>query len=645
MATVIPEHLPTRATIGEKRIHSILRRLPDDWIAYWEPDIGGCCPDFVVVAPGLGVLVIEDKCWYPRTILEGDRNSILIATRQDSKRVNHPARQVREYFHRFVSTVEQQPYGKRFVRSSGPSKGKLNFPVSHIVTLSNISSTQLNDPQRIFLAPLFDSDRTVTRDQLDKWTTLPEAELVSAIRVLFEPFKAIPAFTDDEIKALRMIINPQVDLDAQFRTEDLLSAPRPIDDQQDVLAVFDQRQEKCAMNVGEGHRILFGVAGSGKTLILLTRARVLAKQNPDAEILLTCYNKALAVWMAQHLEAYPNITVKTFHGWGCRNGIAFSKDSAQYGETFLKSLVEGRGDAGRFDAVLVDEAQDFEPSWFKCVLASMKDSENGDLLIVADGAQSLYSRSRISWKELGIKAQGRTHSQRFDLDRNYRNSTEILSLAETFATRTEMQAGPDEDDSIRAVRVDPRLCHRGTGASPLLFIRSSWEDEVDATVGIVKRMLEGRWSDRSMAPLQPEEIAILYPGASTAQKQMLEELPEKILSSCGVGAAWDEVMSGDKANRVQIRTIHSSKGLQYRAVVILWAGFRPNQDRDVTKEAAEIVDRRLLYVGMTRAESFLAMTSSGYSPYIVDIENSPACTVIHRTAESQPQPQPLELAG
>ncbi|MCG8599250.1 MAG: AAA family ATPase [Verrucomicrobiales bacterium] len=636
MATVNPEHLPTRATAGEKRIHEILRRLPSEWFVYWEPDIGGLYPDFVIIAPGRGVLIIEDKSWYPRTIRKGDSNEIVISTTGGvPKKVKHPARQVREYFHRFLDTLEKQRFGKRFVKPAGPFEGRLNFPVARIVTLSNISSAQLHDPERN-LAAIFPSEKTVTRDQLDEWASLSEDELVSVIGKCFHPFKAIAPFTTDEINALRMTINPQIDLEAQFRTDDILSAPRPIDDQQDVLAVFDGRQEKYAMNVGEGHRILFGVAGSGKTLILLTRARLLAKQNPEAEILLTCYNRALSMWMARHLKDCPNVTVMNFHSWGRRNGVVFTKETAEhFGETFLEVLSEGRGDAGRFDAVLVDEAQDFEPGWFRCLLASMKDPENGDLLIVADGAQSLYSRSKISWKELGIKAQGRTHSQRFDLNRNYRNSTEILSLAETFATRTELQAGADSDDSIRAVRVDPTLGYRGTGASPLLLIRHSWEDEVEAVIGLVKRMLDGRWCDRTMAPLQPGEIAILYPRATSAQKRMLEELPGKLSEACQVSATRGTASSGDPANSVQIQTIHSSKGLQFRAVILLWAGIKPYQIDSDTGETTEITDRRLLYVGMTRAESFLAITSSGYSPYVVDMEESPACTVLHQKARAQ----------
>jgi superfamily I DNA and RNA helicase len=37
---------------------------------------------------------------------------------------------------------------------------------------------------------------------------------------------------------------------------------------------MDMEQEKLARNLGEGHRIIHGVAGSGKTLILAYRAMI-----------------------------------------------------------------------------------------------------------------------------------------------------------------------------------------------------------------------------------------------------------------------------------------------------------------------------------------------------------------------------------
>jgi len=635
MATVIPEHLPSRATRGEEKIHTILQRLPEHWQAWWEPDLGGRYPDFVLLAPELGILVIEDKYWRPGTILAGDHDSILIKTKTpDRTRVQHPAKQVRDYAFQLMNLVKTLRYGERFLRTHGPHEGKLTFPIATLVTFSNITYDQLHDPNRE-LAPLFNSSNTITRDRLDAWLTLSQKELVAEFERFFARFWSIPPLDAGERKALRMIINPQVGFEDQFCTDEFLESPRAIDDQQNILKAFDERQEKCAMNVGEGHRILFGVAGSGKTLILMTRARLLAKQNPDAQILLTCYNRALADWIAGLLKDFPNVTVTNFHRWGVQHQIPFSNRSdSEYGAALLARLEDGARDSRRFDAILVDEAQDFEPNWFSCLLAAMKDRENGDLLIVADAAQGLYRRSKISWKSLGIKASGRSHSQIYDLDRNYRNSSEILTLAETFATRSTMNLSGDEGDSLRAVRIDARSAYRGTGASPLLFLRNSWEEEVATAAALIKRLIAGNWNDRAMAPLKAHEIAILYPRANTRQKELLGRLPEMIHDTAAVGATWKETVSGGAPSRVKIETIHASKGLQYRAVIILWTGIQPFAGTPEKQLENEQLDRRLLYVGMTRAESFLAMTASGRSPYVEDFMNSPACVVLRRTQKA-----------
>jgi hypothetical protein len=199
-----------------------------------------------------------------------------------------------------------------------------------------------------------------------------------------------------------------------------------------------------------------------------------------------------------------------------------------------------------------------------------------------------------------------------------------------------MRQSSDDDDSMRFVRIDPRSAYRGSGASPLLFRSHSWEDEISDMVGMVSSLLEGRWNGRSMPALKAHEIGILYPRACERQKELLETLPEQIHESCGVGAVWQGVATGDANSHVKIETIHASKGLQYRAVIILWAGILPFGNSADDKLENEKFDRRLLYGGMTRAESFLAITASGQSPYVADMADSPACTVIPREKISRP---------
>jgi len=50
-----------------------------------------------------------------------------------------------------------------------------------------------------------------------------------------------------------------------------------------------------------------------------------------------------------------------------------------------------------------------------------------------DGSQSLYRKRDFTWVDAGIHARGRVINRKFDLDRNYRNTAEILRAARTFA--------------------------------------------------------------------------------------------------------------------------------------------------------------------------------------------------------------------
>ena len=44
----------------------------------------------------------------------------------------------------------------------------------------------------------------------------------------------------------------------------------------DLMQVMDLQQEQLARSLGDGHRVIHGVAGSGKTMILIYRAEQLA---------------------------------------------------------------------------------------------------------------------------------------------------------------------------------------------------------------------------------------------------------------------------------------------------------------------------------------------------------------------------------
>ena len=85
----------------------------------------------------------------------------------------------------------------------------------------------------------------------------------------------------------------------------------------DLLKVMDMQQEQLARSLGEGHRVIHGVAGSGKTLILGYRCLYLAKVL-HKPILVLCFNITLAARLRSIMEdkeINDRVHVYHFHDW------------------------------------------------------------------------------------------------------------------------------------------------------------------------------------------------------------------------------------------------------------------------------------------------------------------------------------------
>jgi DNA-binding Xre family transcriptional regulator len=91
----------------------------------------------------------------------------------------------------------------------------------------------------------------------------------------------------------------------------------------------------------------------------------LAAQDPNKQVLILCFNRALAEYFQRLFEQTANVTCLNFHQWGSqRNGVRFkeAEDEEAFGERLLQRLQHGEGDAHKYDTVFIDEAQDFSKS-------------------------------------------------------------------------------------------------------------------------------------------------------------------------------------------------------------------------------------------------------------------------------------------
>jgi hypothetical protein len=490
MAETIPETLPSTSTAGEKRVFAALAKLPDDCLIYYEPVVARRYPDLIAILPNIGALIIEVKDWRLAELSQVTPETVTIMRRGAETTAIHPRKLARGYMLRLMDECRRHPRAELLIQRDGPYAGRYSFPFCHIVILSNINRSQI-DREAPELTNVFPPGVTITRDELAAWETLDADALLARLKASFDPWWPFPKLTQAQVDVFRSLVHPEIVIRAG----------------ETDLAVLDLRQERNARALGDGHRIVYGVAGSGKTVLLIARAKLLAEE-PEKRILVLCYNRLLATHLAAALAGHRRVRVTTFHRWGVRCGLDFrdGEDDGAFGERLLAWLQNGARDCGRFDAVLIDEAQDWPCSWFQCAKAALKEPDTGDLLIVGDGSQSLYRKRDFTWADAGIHATGRVINKRFDLDRNYRNTSEILRAARSFSVR---QAGGA--DGMLALPVEPETAIR-SGPEPWLIRLDDAGSEVHYAAALIETWLRGGIEINGRRQrIRPSDIAVLYP--------------------------------------------------------------------------------------------------------------------------------------
>lgn len=381
----------------------------------------------------------------------------------------------------------------------------------------------------------------------------------------------------------------------------------------DLLKVMDLQQEQLARNLGEGHRVIHGVAGSGKTLILGYRCERLAPllQKP---ILVLCYNTVLAAKLQAAIKLKnlaERVNVRTFHAW-CRDQLRlYNVTMPASGDTFYDAVVDSviagvdRGQIPRaqYGAVLIDEGHDFRPEWLK-VVTQMVDPSTNSLLVLFDDAQSIYeskTKRKFSFSSVGIQAQGRTTILRL----NYRNTSDVLSVAYDFA-KDYMTPAEAEEDGVPMIR--PQSAGR-RGPLPVLN-------------QLANLKLEGDFIARELAAINKEgwpwrEMAVLY------RARFIGEETTKRLRAAGIPVQWlgeenRKRRFDPSEDSVKVMTMHSSKGLEFPAVAIPGLGYMPFRDQDPQEEA------KLLYVAMTRALEVLLMTCHQETEFVTRLKQARA---------------------
>jgi len=304
-----------------------------------------------------------------------------------------------------------------------------------------------------------------------------------------------------------------------------------------------------------------GGAGSGKTVLALQQAKDLTRgrsgERPPQRVALICYSIGLAEylkrevagWHRNHRPAFVGTFEEFGRQWGAPTGTR--EDSEFWEETLprmMGDLAAELPDGKKYDAVIVDEAQDFADGWWRPVLASLRDEVEGGVSVYSDENQRIfarYGRPPVALVPLV-------------LDHNLRNTKQIHG-----------SFGP---------LAPSRMYARGGEGPDVRFVPASAEDALGAADDEVDRLIDDGWS--------PGNICLLTTGHRHPMQQEATDFH-------GQQGYWRTFWEGDD---VFYGHVLGCKGLERKAVVLC---LNESEARDRSRER--------LYVGMSRATDMLVV--------------------------------------
>lgn len=525
MARLIPKISVEEITLKPERdvARALVEKLPNDCIVYhsypWlRPErndrdtktfLKEGEADFVIIVPSHGILILEVKGGVIQYEPE-DRRWVRVLGNGQIKGITDPFEQGRKSKHYLKDAIITAGYATR---------GSLPFTIGHAVIFPDCQyrgeMPPGADPAVLFSSPDLEFlDRRV-KDALNHWCCVPNPGRLET----------------EDLRAIQRGISPAFQL--------LPVLFRQLEEQEEKLFRLTEEQIRTLELLSQWDRAAIeGIAGSGKTLLARAQAQRFADEGKKT--LLVCYNKALAAWLRESIpEPYADfITVRHFHGlcreWCNRAAIPFAppaRDRDQFWRSEAPSKLLDALDLlpDRFDAVVVDEGQDFYPDWWLCLEMLNTNTDKGCMYVFYDPAQNLFVEDRASMPALG---------KPITLRHNCRNTRSIAATCAAIL-RLAIATHPNAPD----------------GVQPKALVAPEAEEQRKAASACVEE-----WIKRGH--LKPSQVAILCPN----RRDHSSLRNDAKLASVSLT---DDLDRWAKDGAVLFSTIRAFKGLEADAIVML----------------------------------------------------------------------------
>jgi hypothetical protein len=450
-------------------------------------------------------------------------------------------------------------------------------PDWHGAALRGIQAVAFPEVDRASVAGALgpDEPKTVIIDRVD--LAAPEATRTALTRILdfwSGDGSRDRALSDAQLTTIDDVLSPEVFLRPLLRGD--------IEAGERELFVPTHHQLKVLDTLrGERRASIVGGAGSGKTLVATEKVRRLASEGFN--VLFVCFNQPLARAFAADPDLAPliasgRVTASTFHELcrqlGTEAGTLPLQPTPPGREWFdielpqaLDRAIETLG--GRWQAVVVDEGQDFDAGWLASL--DMLTSQPGDdvFYLFHDPAQALFRPDATA--AMGLRE--------YPLPDNCRNARPIHELAYRFY---------DGSLDVEPLRED--------GREPEIIVAEPGQPTVSAVRELLHRLVVDEGVERERIALLTgvnlERSVVWRQRRFKGDLMLWNGSVDDAGHTLGLGAS---AVQRQPPRTILCETIHRFKGLEKDVVVLV--ELRPDDERL----------RQLLYIGLTRAKHHVVL--------------------------------------
>lgn len=426
----------------------------------------------------------------------------------------------------------------------------------------------------------------------------------------------------------------------------------------DNKKLTEQQQQLASQKWDDGPRLVRGVAGSGKTVVLATQIARMVERGKNAQsnyleddvnrpILAVCFNRTLVPFIRERIkEAYAqrsgatgdsdaicdrDVEVVHFNGliWNLAQknlvkyrSIERNPNQENRAKAYLEEIRNSgnRLNASRYSAVFVDEGQDFHEDDYRILveLCSRTKDDQPRIFIFYDDAQNLYGLKRPTWTNLGFDVRGRT----VVMDRSFRNTRQIIEPAFNVLVGCHSEAngriGTKLFSDVQTLKDKSLVKKRGRHIE-LKFADREGDPTSFARLGapadeeqIISKKIQKLVGEEG---LRPEDILVL-----AYHRKRAGQIARALECNLGPGKVHRVIEQRDhhaiQPGKITVSTIASAKG--YDAPYVFVAS--GNEFRD------DVSGRASFYVGCTRAREWLEVSSYNDSAIVHEFTKAVAAT-------------------